>query len=377
MKNFKLILATFVILASTISCNKEVVDNYDGRNCNLTVTDVHPKASNYQNIVDDFINRGAVGVSVTVISPEGTWSKTAGMSDLQNQTLITPCDLFRIGSISKTYTAVAIMKLFEADSLDLDDRMALYIPDRIVGKIANGDNITIRQLLHHSSGVRDYTDESRFMAELRNGSIANLSAEGCLSYIYDKSANFSPGAKFLYSNTNYLLLGIIIKSILHKNSAYEAINELLILPNGYENTFLTTSPNVVNSYLSNNGYMADFSDFDVRYIDGGLDRLDGGITANSFDVATFLHDLMNGAILNNTSLELMQEFSGEKNYGLGILSKKFGNRVAVGHTGATFTFTSVVYHFKDINTTICVLLNCRSNETMAPMFEGDIYENLY
>ncbi len=376
MKKFKLIIATLVILASTISCNKEEVDNYDGRNCNLTVTDVHPKASKYQNIIDDFINRGAVGASVTVISPEGTWSKTAGKSDLQNKTPMTPCDLFKIGSISKTYTAVAIMKLYEADSLALDDRIDLYIPDRIISKIANGNSITIRQLLHHSSGVLDYFDDLKFMAELTNGSIAHLSAEDCLSYIYNQPANFSPGTEYLYSNTNYLLLGIIIKNILHKNSAYEAITELLILPNGYENTLLTLNPNVVNSYMSHNGFMKDFSDYEER-AEGGLDRLDGGIAANSYDVASFLHDLMNGSIISDTSLDLMQEFSGDDNYGLGIFSKEFGNRLAVGHGGATFTFMSVAYHFKDINTTVCVLLNCRSLETSAPMLEGELFENLY
>ena len=378
MKKYKLIISTFFILVSTISCNKEDIDIYDGRNCNLTVTDVHPKAANYQNIVNDLINNGAVGVSATIISPEGIWSKTAGMSDLQNQTPVTPCDLFRIGSISKTYTAVTIMKLFEQGKLELDDKIALYIPDRIVSKIANGNTITIKQLLNHTSGIKNYSDNSKFSAKLANGSIDNLSAEDCLSYIYNKSADFSPGTDYSYSNTNFLLLGIIIKNITHKNSAYQAIKELLILPNGYENTFLTPTTNVVKSYLSShNGFMKDFSELDVRFLDGGLDRTDGGITANSYDVAFFLHDLMQGAILNTTSLELMQEFSGEDNYGLGIYSKEFGNRVAIGHDGGTVTFTSVVFHFKDINTTVCILTNCVSNNINTTIFEGNIYENLY
>ena len=90
MKNFKIIIASFFILINIISCEKPEVAVYDGRNCNLNVTDVHPKASNYQNIVNDLINSGAVGLSVTVISAEGTWSETAVMSDLKNQKPVTP-----------------------------------------------------------------------------------------------------------------------------------------------------------------------------------------------------------------------------------------------------------------------------------------------
>jgi D-alanyl-D-alanine carboxypeptidase len=377
MKNKILIITGFFILSSFFSCKKEVVEKYNGRVCGLTVTDIHPKAANYQKIIDKLISLGDVGTSVTIISPEGTWSKTAGMSDLKNQTPVVPCDLFRIGSISKTYTAVTIMKLYEQGSFDLDDKIASYIPDRIISKIANGNIITIKQLLNHTSGVKNYSDMGSYYSKIANGSIRNLSAEDCLSFIYNKKANFSPGTKYAYSNSNYLLLGIIIKIITHKNSAYEAINDLLIVPNGYLNTFLTPNPTVVKGYLTNdNGAMKDFSNLDFDVLDG-IDRTDGGITANSYDVASFIHDLMNGNILDSSSLELMQNFSGEDNYGLGLYSLNLGNKTGIGHDGETICFVSVVFYFKDINTTICILNNCISDNVQKAILEKEIYSYLY
>jgi D-alanyl-D-alanine carboxypeptidase len=384
MKNIISTINIFILLLFIVSCNKEEVEDYNQRNCGFSEITNHPKATDYQLILDDLINAGAVGTSVTVISPEGVWSKTAGMSDLKNQIATQPCDLFRIASITKTYVAVAIMELYELNELSLDDRINAYIPERIINKIANGDMVTIKQLLNHTSGIPDYTDYG-YLDDLFNGSIHDTSVEERLTYIFDESADFTPGTKYQYSNTNYLLLGIILKNITSSNSAYQVITELVIEPNNYQNTFLTITPNVVKSYLpNNNGFVKDFSFLDVDDIDGAVDITDGAIVANSYDVATFFHDLMNGNIISDTSLLMMKEnnglstTSGYNYHGLGLNSQNIGNKTIIGHTGGSITFESIVYYFEDINTTICILNNSRDLIPVENLlFTESIYNHLY
>lgn len=390
MKNKLRIIHLIFILATILiaSCKKMEIKNIDNRQCNFPELEKHPKSSDYQKIIDEYIAAGSVGLSITVISPEGIWSSTAGMSDLKNQTAVTTCDLLRIASISKVYTATAIMKLYEQGKINLDDKISEYISADIIKNIENTDKITVTQLLNHTSGIKNYILQTS--NGWTNNSIQKLSAEENLKYIYNKPADFNPGDKFEYSNSNYLLLGIIIKNISGANSAYEAINNIIVKPLGLENTFLTTD-DILNSNgyrdLYDKGVMKDFSYVDENAV-GGQDMTDGGIISNSYDIALFFHALMNGEIVADTTLNLMEtwvdpgypasdDYVTYTGYGLGLTKIKTGNKTAIGHFGMVNCFNSLVYHFDEENITICVLNNAYSHEIEKVHMGNTIYEHLF
>ena len=384
------IIYSILLLAITIatSCKKIKIKDINTRQCNFPTLPTHPKDADYQKIADMYSNAGAVGTSITIISPQGTWSKSSGMSDLKNQIELTNCDLLRIASISKVYTATAIMMLYEQGKIDLDDRISKYISNDIVSNITNGDKITVRQLLNHISGIKNYVYVTS--NSWTNNSMQSLSAEENLKYIYNKPADFEPGKKFAYSNSGYLLLGIIIKNITQKESAYVAINEMIIEANGYTNTVIGAkyTPNS-NGYrdLYEKGAMKDFSYVDENAV-GGEDMTDGGIIANSYDVALFFHSLMNNQIVSDSTLQLMQNwydpsypstegYASYEGYGLGLTKIKVKDRIAIGHFGMVNCFNSLVYHFPEDNITICVLNNSYSHKIEKVHLGNIIYDYLF
>jgi len=377
-----------LITIFTISCKKMEIKDINTRQCSLITNQSHPKASNYQKIIDSYNDAGTVGTSITIISPEGTWSKSNGMADLKNQIELTSCDLMRIASISKVYTATAIMMLIEDGKINLDAKISDYISEDIINNITNGNKITVKQLLNHTSGIKNYVYVTA--NSWTNNSIKGLSAEENLKYIYNKPADFEPGTKFAYSNSGYLLLGIIIKNVTNKNSAYEAITDMIIVPNNYTNTVLTNEP-ILNSNgyrdLYDKGVMKDFSYVDENAV-SGQDMTDGGIISNSYDVATFFHSLMNNEIISTNTMELMQTwydpgypstegYASYEGYGLGLTKIKVKDKIAIGHFGMVNCFNTLVYHFPEDNITICVLNNSYSNTTEKVHLGDEFYKYLF
>ncbi len=382
-----LLIATIILL--TASCNKVEIKDIHNTSCNAAIPlpSNHPQDSNYQQILDKFMNAGSVGTSITIISPNGVWSKGGGMADLKNQIPLEPCNLLRVASISKVYTATAVVKLYEQGKIDLDAKISEYLPQDLLSKIANGNKITVKQLLNHTAGVKNYILTT--YNSWANNSIKALAAEENLKYIYNKPADFEPGTDFAYSNSGYLLLGMIIKSVTNQ-TAYAAITDLLVTPNNYTNTHLTTKPVLTtNGYRDfyDNGMMKDFSYVDENAV-GGQDMTDGGIISNSYDVATFFHALMNNQIVSSSSLQLMQDwykldasptegFVTYEGYGLGLIKIKVKDKIAIGHFGLVNCYNTLVFHFPVENITICILNSSYSGKITKVHAGNTFYDHLF
>jgi len=347
----------------------------------------HPDAEKYQRIVSKFMSAGASGVSVTVLSPKGAWHSTGGKADVQKSIEMTPEHTLRIGSISKVFTAVAILKLQEDGTLSTTDKVGKHLPAAMTNRIANAKEATIEQCLNHTSGIREYLEESTIEG-IANGSIVKYSAAQNLALIYDKPADVPPG-KVNYSNTNYLLLSEIIKNVTGK-SAYQFVRERLIEPLGLRHTFASVDlpASLSQSYFEIDGTMQDVSWIDNNAV-GGEGQLDGGMIATAHDVASFLEALLTGKVLLPASLERMHSYQDidpntlpdelkyYKQYGLGLMKIETDHGAAIGHDGHVYGFVGKVFYLPEHKLTVAILLNGWSRESVAVLNAKETFNLLF
>lgn len=347
----------------------------------------HPDAEKYQRIVSKFMAAGASGVSITVLSPKGVWHGCGGKADAQKGIDMTPEHTLRIGSFSKVFTAVTILKLQEEGKLNITDKISKHLPSVMINRIANANEVSIEQCLNHTSGIREYLEGSTIEG-IANGSIVKYSAAQNLALIYNKPADFPPG-KVNYSNTNYLLLSEIIKTVTGK-SAYEVVREKLINPLGLRNTFASTvlPASLSQSYFEIDGRMQDVTWIDNNAV-GGEGQLDGGIIATAHDVASFLEALLTGKVLSPASLKLMQSYQDidpdtlpdelkyYKQYGLGLMKIQTDHGTAIGHDGHVYGFVGKVFYLPEHKLTVAILLNGWSQESVAVLNAKETFNLLF
>ncbi len=159
------------------------------------------------------------------------WTASVGKANTKAGDDVKLADRFRIGSISKTFTATAILKLVDEGKLSLDDAISKY-----VAGVPNGDSITIRHLANMTSGLFNYTEDKKFQKELEKNPNRMWRPEELLAISFSKKLMFEPGNGWHYCNTNFVLLGLVVEK-LSGVSLHEYIANEILSPNGMSNTF--------------------------------------------------------------------------------------------------------------------------------------------
>ena len=160
---------------------------------------------------------GIPGVTVLAASPElGLWTGTFGAADRATGRRMAVDDHFRIASVTKTFTATVVLQLVAAHRLSLSDHLARWVPI-----IPYARQITVRELLNHTSGIRDYEDNPELLDAVAHQPLRVWTPRQLVRYALYKPPLFPPGARWSYSNTNYLLLGMIVQQITHRPLGYE------------------------------------------------------------------------------------------------------------------------------------------------------------
>ncbi|PRO68985.1 serine hydrolase domain-containing protein [Alteromonas gracilis] len=240
-----------------------------------------PLPQTVQEQVDEAISHGFDGMIVYVDQagkPPAFY--TAGWKNRDSKIPAEPDSLFKIASISKLYTAVAITKMAKEQLLSLDDSLIRYLPE-LEGRIENSENITLKMMVQHKSGIPNFTDNAAYWEnEPENGKRA-------LDFALDLPASFEPGEGYEYSNTNYLLLRTIMNKVLGY-SHHEYIKQNILLPLQLNNTYFSLSEVNMDDVMS--GYYVGFEE-DVK-------ARDYGMLATAEDVGKFLRALNNGSIFN-------------------------------------------------------------------------------
>lgn len=252
--------------------------------------------------------------------------------------------VYRIGSITKSYTAVMIMQLIEQGKLSLSTTLDTFFPD-----VPNADRITIEQLLRHKSGIVNITnlpDYTTYFTE-------ETSREEMLNRIQSAGTSFEPGGNTEYSNSGYILLGYIIEDISGQSYA-EALQKMIVEPLGLTSTYfgsgIDPDRNEADSFAFQQGDWQPASRTNMQIPHGA-----GAIVSTAEEVALFYHGLFDGKLLSVESLEQMRSFEGP--FGLGLIRFPFGNRTLIGHNGGIDGYSSNAAHYAENDLTFAVLGN--------------------
>ena len=246
---------------------------------------MEPLPDSIQDQIEDGVDRGMDGVIVCVNDPEGITLFSAGWKNRENQIPADPHALFKIASISKLYIAAATSKLVANQQLSLESTLADHIPE-VVTRIPYADQITLKMMLQHRSGILDYSFQPEVTGETFSDYLSFAAR------IYDKPAVFEPGKKYSYSNTNFLLLAEIIDRTLgysHHVYIRDEILSSLGLHNTYNVPEEVDMEEMMSGYLK--GWEPDLKDWDFPLPGGSM-------IATAEDVSIFLRALIDGTLLS-------------------------------------------------------------------------------
>jgi len=230
-----------------------------------------PLPDTVQEQVDQAIGHGFDGM-IVYMDQAGKPPEyyTGGWKDRKNKIPADPKSLFKIASISKLYTAVAATKLVKEKRLSFDMPLTDYLPE-LRGRIENADEITLRMMIQHRSGIPNFIDNPAYWEnEQENG-------KNALDFALDLPANFKPNEEYEYSNTNYLLLRRVMDDVLGY-SHHKYIKEKILIPLDLKNTFFSITEVDLDDVMS--GYYVGYEE--------GFKAREYGMLATAEDVGIFL-----------------------------------------------------------------------------------------
>ena len=310
------------------------------------------------------------GVEATVIFADGsTWNGAAGLADVTAGRPVEPGTPFAAASVTKTFTSALILRYVDQGLVKLDDRLARWLPDW-----PNARKITIRMLLNHTSGIRDYFRNPKLDLALNKDKTRSWTSAEILESYVPKGAAFPPGTSWSYSNTNYLLLGVVAAKV-GGAPWEELVRRELIEPLGLDNTYVQAVelPPVAPALA-------------YRIIDGFYGptpqaRTDGStvvpfrsvitaagsagaIASTAGDLARWARALYGGtgvvsAATRREMLTFVKAYlyGTVTSYGLGVSRVGFDGHPAYGHTGALVGTRAAIRYFPREKVTVAVLFN--------------------
>jgi D-alanyl-D-alanine carboxypeptidase len=379
-----------ILLGLSISCTVEEIKRPSSIiDCDMDFSD-HPRDSLYQSIVDKYVAKGLVGLSVLVRdSEEGLWIGCAGYANIEDGVKMNPCHVHYASSITKSYTATMIMLLTEAGSIDLDATIDKYLPARITDKLPNGHKATVRNLLNHTSGILDFT--ASYLVDALNDYKYAYTPEEQIAYIYTTDPLWEPGGGFSYSNTNYTLLALIADGITGDHA--EFLQERILDPLELDNTYYKNHPDypqppgLVNSYSEfyANGKLSNFSD--VQNILTSTYIGEAGLMAAPLDFSLFFEHLFRDEIVSSESLDEMTTWVSDvypsipasetgEDYGLGLHYQDTPYGYAVGHSGGLVGDMSDVFYFPEHDVTIVICTNS-AGLTLMEIYQDELIPELF
>jgi D-alanyl-D-alanine carboxypeptidase len=312
-------------------------------------------------MADTMTTANIPGMSVLVRIPgRGSYVQTYGVADTATGRPFRRTDHVRIASITKTFTGTLILRLVDRGQLSLDDHLSRYVKG-----IDNGRQITIRQMLNMTSGIFSYTEDEQFGKDFDANPAEPFPPSAAIAIIKAHDPDFAPGNGWHYSDSNYLLLGVIAEKVTGR-PIDRLMQDLVLDPIGLSHTSYPTTPAIPRPHPV--GYVAqpEGSLRDVTAVNPAVAAGAGAMISTLDDLATFAKALAEGSILSAATqrerLQLVNTHLSpilKTGYGLGI----FGINGFLGHDGAIYGFSTAMFHLPEKDATIVVVGNQSTNFT--------------
>ena len=327
MKKSTLIIVAFIALLFSCTENKKSAQS------------IKQKTDTYQVKIDILLdaydkNDEFMGSIILSQNGETVYENTVGFSDVKTKKKASINTKYRIGSVTKSFTATLIFKAIEENKLDINETIESYFSN-----VKNANKITIAQLLQHRSGIHSFTKDKWFF----DNRTKYISSTEMLSKISKYESDFEPNSKGEYSNSNYFLLALILEKTYnssYENLLQEKICKPLNLNNTYSGKEININDNESYSYSYNEKW-TEFPETDLSTAKGT-----GSIVSTPKDLNSFFEGLLTGKVLSTESLTLMKTIKDR--YGMGLFRYTTNDRKGFGHRGRIDEFRATsIYFSKD------------------------------
>ena len=322
------------------------------------------RKENVIEVLKKYIKIGLPGVAVAYYSPQhGEWAYSEGYSNLEKKEPLLNTHLHYLQSVSKTYMAVAILKLFEQGRINLDDDISKYLSSSSIGNLAD-KGITVRMLMNHTSGIPDYVSSPDYLKFVMGNLYDHFDVQVFIDFIKNSPLDFEPSSDYSYSNTNYVLLSMIGDKITGDHMTF--MDEVIFTPLNLKETYYLTGenyldiPNIVSSYWDVLNIEKPIDVSTIQKINVSSLRGDDGLVCSTRDAIKFLRGLVEGNLLKKSTLELMQEWvikDGAKRYGLGLIHYDLGDTYGIGHSGGGLGAGCFLMYLPKMDAYIFVAIN--------------------
>jgi CubicO group peptidase (beta-lactamase class C family) len=299
------------------------------------------KLDNYFNTLEQ--NNKFMGSVAVSKNGEIIYTKSIGLADVENNVKSTENSKYRIGSISKSFTTVLILKAVEQKKLDLNLTIDKWFPT-----IKNAKKITVKHLLSHRSGIHNFTDDKDYLT----WNTQPKTEKEMIEIIKKGGSDFNPDSKAEYSNSNFVLLTYILEKTYTKSYS-DLLQELIVKPTGLTNTYVFGKINPNNNECKSYSFAGSWkieteTDFTIPL---GA----GAINSTPSDLTKFADALFSGKLLTNESLEIMKTI--KDGYGIGLFQIPFYKSIGYGHTGGIDGFSSIYSYFADDKISYALISN--------------------
>jgi D-alanyl-D-alanine carboxypeptidase len=358
-------------------------ETWDAHAAGTPISASLPVAS-LETLLESSLERGLTGV-VLAVGQDGEvlFEGAAGLANSETQTPLAPTDRFRIYSITKAFTAVLILQLVDEGVLALDDTVAVWLDDPAVARIPNVERMTLRQLLTHTSGVYDYfAPDSPFWQDAYLGEDADWSRvwtpTELLAYA-DGDAHapaFAPGEGVGYSNTGYILLGLVVEEATGQAFG-DRLHRQILDPQGLNDTFFAATEAVPGGTVQ--GYHL-FGDEVVNVSATHLSAqwAEGGMVSTTHDLLRFAEALFGGELLSPESLRAMVAFGPSERpgiaWGMGTAQMQTAAGDLVGMGGAGPGFVARLFRHPERNLTVVLLTNTNRDDDTVDVLIAQVVQ---
>ena len=312
---------------------------------------------------------GMPGLTLGVALPDGTsLGFAAGWSDTLAHREMRASDRMLQGSVGKTYFGAVALQLVAEGRLDLDAPLSAYLGDQPwYGELPNGADVTIRQLMSHTSGIVRYELNPAFLEDLTREPMRTWTPEERVAYLFGMEPPFAAGQGWDYSDTNFILVAMAVERVLG-TAIYDEIDRRLLRPLGLENTVRSDAPEVAGIANGYAGPRNPFGDFDETVRDGRLvfnpqfEWAGGGFASTTEDLAVWTRHVQEGRAFDSDLLEQFRTgtpapLGPEASYGLGVIMMELPAGTAWGHSGFMPGYRTEAYYFPEHGFAMALQIN--------------------
>ena len=336
----------------------------------------------YQALIDSKINDDIPGIVLLVDAPQKRFLGAAGMANLDSQSPMQSYHTMPTASSGKAMISVLAIKLAEEGLLDLDATIDTWLPAEIVAQIANAEQITVRQLLNHTSGIFNYVDHEAYV-DLHLAEPDQLKTDiDFLPLVLNQPADFMPGQGYQYSNSGYLLAGLILDSVLgHHHSI--ALRERILQPLGLESTYYRGVEKDQGEFISGYHLLDDGTLLDTKPFVENVALASSPMVSSVEDMAMFLKStITDDSFVSPSAREQLVGMSAlvgvnqNEAHGLGLGRVTLNGHVLYAHAGLTYGYHTQNIYVQDLDTSMTLFINCSSQPVCENTMDAIVEELL-